>query len=116
MNFVEGFSTGEVVYMKEEAAKHFYDQEKATDIPYIYLSAGVSTELFQDTLLFAAKSGSKFNGVLCGRATLAGVVPIFIEQGEEDTRKWLRTSGLHNINELNKVLEKTDSPLIDNYR
>ncbi|MGL9970376.1 tagatose-bisphosphate aldolase [Enterococcus sp. DIV1420a] len=116
MNFVEGFSTGEIVYTKEEAAEHFYNQEKATNIPYIYLSAGVSTELFQDTLIFAAESGSKFNGVLCGRATWAGVVPIFIEQGEEEARKWLRTSGFSNINELNKVLEKTASPLVGDYK
>ena len=67
MNFVEGFSEGEVVYTKEEAAQHFRDQDEATHLPYIYLSAGVSAELFQDTLKFA--HDSEFNGVLCGRAT-----------------------------------------------
>ena len=30
MNFVEGFTEGEVVYTKEEAAQHFRDQEAAT--------------------------------------------------------------------------------------
>ena len=37
MNFVEGFTEGEVVYTKEEAAQHFRDQEAATHLPYIYL-------------------------------------------------------------------------------
>ena len=46
MNFVEGFTEGEVVYTKEEAAQHFRDQA-ATHLPYIYLSAGVSAELFK---------------------------------------------------------------------
>mgnify|MGYP003553881500 FL=1 len=110
MNFVEGFGDGEVVYTKEEAAQHFRDQEASTHLPYIYLSAGVSAKLFQDTLVFAAESGSKFNGVLCGRATWAGSVQVFIEQGEEAAREWLRTTGFQNMDELNKVLEKTASP------
>ena len=110
MNFVEGFGDGEVVYTKEEAAQHFRDQEASTHLPYIYLSAGVSAKLFQDTLVFAAESGAKFNGVLCGRATWAGSVQVFIEQGEEAAREWLRTTGFQNMDELNKVLEKTASP------
>jgi len=111
MNFVEGFGEGEVVYTREEAAQYFRDQEASTQLPYIYLSAGVSAKLFQDTLIFAAESGAKFNGVLCGRATWAGSVPVYIEEGEEAARKWLRTTGVQNIDELNKVLEKTASPL-----
>lgn len=106
MNFVEGFGEGEVVYTREEAAQYFRDQEASTQLPYIYLSAGVSAKLFQDTLIFAAESGAKFNGVLCGRATWAGSVPVYIEEGEEAARKWLRTTGVQNIDELNKVLEK----------
>lgn len=110
MNFVKGFGEGEAVYTKEEAAQHFRDQEASTQLPYIYLSAGVSAKLFQDTLVFAAESGAKFNGVLCGRATWAGSVQVYIEEGEEAARKWLRTAGFQNIDELNKVLEKTASP------
>ena len=74
MNYVEGFAKGEVVYTKEEAAQHFRDQEASTHLPYIYLSAGVSAELFQETLKFAHDAGAKFNGVLCGRATWSGAV------------------------------------------
>lgn len=110
MNYVEGFAEGEVVYTKEEAVQAFRDQEAATHLPYIYLSAGVSAKLFQETLEFAAASGAKFNGVLCGRATWAGSVPVYIEQGEEAARDWLRTTGFQNIADLNKVLEKVASP------
>ena len=59
------------------------DQEASTQLPYIYLSAGVSAELFQETLKFAHEAGAKFNGVLCGRATWSGAVKVYIEQGEE---------------------------------
>ncbi|HEM4047814.1 TPA: tagatose-bisphosphate aldolase, partial [Streptococcus suis] len=109
MKYVEGFADGEVVYTKEEAAKAFKDQEAASHLPYIYLSAGVSAKLFQETLVFAAESGAKFNGVLCGRATWAGSVQVYIEEGEAAAREWLRTQGRKNIEELNAVLIKTAS-------
>lgn len=107
MQYVEGFTDGEVVYTKEEAAQHFRNQEASTNLPYIYLSAGVSAELFQETLKFAHESGAKFNGVLCGRATWAGAVQVYIEQGEAAAREWLRTTGFKNIDDLNKVLTQT---------
>lgn len=107
MNFVEGFAKGEFIFTKEEAAAYFKQQEEATNLPYIYLSAGVSAEMFQRTLEFAYESGAKFNGVLCGRATWAGSVKVYIEEGEASARKWLRTTGVQNIEELNSVLKRT---------
>lgn len=107
MNYVEGFGTGESVYTRDEAAQYFKEQDEATQLPYIYLSAGVSAKLFQETLRFAHDSGAKFNGVLCGRATWAGAVQAYIEQGENAAREWLRTEGYANINALNRVLKET---------
>lgn len=107
VKYVEGFGDGEVVHTKEEAAAFFKEQDEATKLPYIYLSSGVSAKLFQETLVFAHESGANFNGVLCGRATWAGSVKDYIEQGEEAARQWLRTTGFKNIDELNKVLQKT---------
>ena len=107
VKYVEGFGDGEVVHTKEEAAAFFKEQDEATKLPYIYLSAGVSAKLFQETLVFAHESGANFNGVLCGRATWAGSVKDYIEQGEEAARQWLRTTGFKSIDELNKVLQKT---------
>src|SRR5699024_10166830 len=52
-------------------------------------------------------AGSKFNGVLCGRATWSGVVEPFAKEGEEAAREWLRTEGKKNITDLNKVIERT---------
>ena len=107
MKYVEGFADGEVVYTKEEAASYFKQQDEATNLPYIYLSAGVSAKLFQDTLKFAHDSGAKFNGVLCGRATWANGVEVFAKDGEEATVNWLNTVGRKNIEELNAVVAKT---------
>lgn len=110
MNYVEGFASGEVVYTKEEATQYFKEQEAATNLPYIYLSAGVSAKLFQETLVFAHEAGAKFNGVLCGRATWSGSVAVYIEEGEAAARQWLKNEGAQNISGLNDVLAKTASP------
>ncbi|HEL1181014.1 TPA: tagatose-bisphosphate aldolase, partial [Streptococcus equi subsp. zooepidemicus] len=98
------------VYSKEEAIQAFRDQEAASHLPYIYLSAGVSASLFQETLVFAAEAGARFNGVLCGRATWSGAVAVYMSEGEEAARQWLRTEGFQNIDRLNQVLERTASP------
>lgn len=108
MNFVEDYGE-EVVYTKEEAATLFAEQSAATELPFIFLSAGVSAQLFQETLRFAKEAGSTFNGVLCGRATWANGVEPFITKGEEAAREWLRTQGRKNIEELNAVLKETAS-------
>lgn len=111
MKYVEGFAKGEVVYTKEEAAKYFKEQSEATNLPFIFLSAGVSASLFQDTLRFAHDAGSTFNGVLCGRATWADGVKPFVSGDEAQVRDWLQTLGRKNIEELNEVLKVTATPV-----
>lgn len=107
MNYVEGFGSEEIIFSKEQASSYFKEQDAATNLPYIYLSAGVSAKLFQDTLIFAHESGAAFNGVLCGRATWAGSVKDYIEEGEQAARTWLKTTGMKNISQLNEVLKET---------
>ncbi|MGG1676219.1 tagatose-bisphosphate aldolase [Neobacillus sp. NRS-1170] len=109
MKFVEGYTEGEIVYSKEEAASFFKEQSEATELPFIFLSAGVSAKLFQETLKFAKESASTFNGVLCGRATWKDGVAPFAENGEQAGRDWLKDTGIRNIAELNAVLKETAS-------
>jgi tagatose 1,6-diphosphate aldolase len=111
MNFVEGYAKEEVVYSKDEAAKYYAEQSAATELPFIFLSAGVSAVLFRETLRFAKAAGSTFNGVLCGRATWADGVEVFIRDGEEAAINWLRTQGKQNVDELNAVLAETATPV-----
>lgn len=112
MKYVEGFAENEVLYTKEEAAAFYKEQSDATSLPFIFLSAGVSAQLFQDTLRFAKESGSTFNGVLCGRATWAGATKAYQEGGEAATIKWLETIGKQNIVELDAVLQETTTPIV----
>lgn len=109
MNFVEGFTKEgvEPVYSLAEAKAFFKEQSDATHLPFIFLSAGVSAELFQGTLKVAHEAGSQFNGVLCGRATWKEAVTVFANQGAEAAKAWLDETGRQNIEDLNRVLCET---------
>nr|WP_318539704.1 tagatose-bisphosphate aldolase [Terribacillus saccharophilus] len=109
MQYVEGFSEETPVYSREEAQRYFKEQSEATDLPFIFLSAGVSASLFQETLRFAKEAGSSFNGVLCGRATWKDSVSIFGRDGEVAGKQWLQQKGRTNVEELNEVLKQTAS-------
>ena len=111
MNYVEGFAkeATDVVYTKEEALNYFKEQSDSTHLPFIFLSAGVSAKLFQDTLYFAKEAGSTFNGVLCGRATWKDSVEVFVKEGKKAAIEWLNTQGKQNMDELNEALNATAS-------
>lgn len=107
MNFVEGFnSQNDFVFTKEEVMNFFKEQDESTDLPYIYLSAGVTIELFIDTLKLAKESGAYFNGVLCGRATWKDAVSEYSENGLQAAEKWLSEKGIENIIKLNEAIKK----------
>jgi tagatose 1,6-diphosphate aldolase len=108
MNYVEGYGE-KVIFTHDEALDFFKEQSETTPLPFIFLSAGVSANLFQDTLKFAHEAGSTFNGVLCGRATWKNGVEAFGAGGERIGREWLSTVGRKNIQELNDVLNQTAS-------
>ena len=111
MAYVEGYVEGDdYVYTREEAMKYFKEQSEATHLPFIFLSAGVSMEMFNETLLFAKEAGSEFNGVLCGRATWKDSVEVFIKEGKDATQEWLGTQGRQNIESLNEVVKLSATP------
>lgn len=111
MTYVEGTRAfkGEKAYTRAEALQHFRDAESMTHKPFIYLSAGVSNPVFIETLELAGESGTKYNGVLCGRATWKDGIPIFAKQGAQAFRDWLETTGVENINNVNNALKSASS-------
>lgn len=112
MHYVEGYGEDQV-YTKEEAKAFFREQTEATELPFIYLSAGVSSEMFNETLLFAKEAGASFHGVLCGRATWKESVDEYVTGGDESARAWLKDQGVKNIERLNEVLAETATPWTD---
>src|SRR5215469_8924842 len=111
MAFVEGTKSfkGERAYTRADALQHFRDAESMTHKPFIYLSAGVSNPVFIETLELAGESGTKFNGVLCGRATWKDGIPVYAKQGTSAFHAWLETTGVQNIENVNHAL-KAASP------
>jgi tagatose 1,6-diphosphate aldolase len=113
MKFVEGTAAntdGQVAYTREEAKQHFRTAAAASRVPFIYLSAGVTDEIFRETLELAAEAGTPFAGVLCGRATWQDGIPEFGAKGPDALRAWLEDRGVQNIEALNRVLEKGARP------
>jgi tagatose 1,6-diphosphate aldolase len=111
MEFVEGTKAfkGEKAYTRAEALQHFRDAETMTHKPFIYLSAGVSNPVFIETLELAGESGTKFNGVLCGRATWKDGISIYAKNGAKAFRDWLETTGVENITNVNTALKSASS-------
>jgi tagatose 1,6-diphosphate aldolase len=106
MAFVKGAlsNKGESAYTREEAKQHFLRAAAGAKKPFIYLSAGVSNETFNETLELAAEAGTNFSGVLCGRATWKDGMPIYAKQGLKALEDWLSNQGVTNIKNVNARL------------
>lgn len=110
LKYVEGFNgDNNVVYTQEEAKELLKKQSDITELPYIFLSAGVTSEEFIAEIKMAEEAGAEFNGVLCGRATWKPAIKPFASQGEEEGRNWLASQGKENIENLNKALKGAKS-------
>ena len=102
----KSFAGGDIAYTKSEALEHYRAAAKATNLPFIYLSAGVSENQFRESLNLAIEAGVKFNGVLCGRATWKDGIPVYAKQGVKALESWLQDKGVANIQALNAILER----------
>jgi tagatose 1,6-diphosphate aldolase len=107
MKFVEGAKAfgGAKAYTKQEAMAYF---RRAADIatkPFIYLSAGVSNAEFTESLDLASEAGTRFSGVLCGRATWKDGIPVYGKSGGDAFRTWLESEGVKNIENVNSRLK-----------
>ena len=107
MAFVEGAKAfkGEKAYSKQEAMDCFRRAADVATKPFIYLSAGVSNAEFTESLELAAEAGTRFSGVLCGRATWKDGIPVYAKEGGQAFRKWLESEGVKNISNVNEHLK-----------
>ena len=107
LKFVEGTQAfgGQKAYSKQEALDHFRRTAEVATKPFIYLSAGVSNAEFTESLDLAAEAGTRYSGVLCGRATWKDGIPVFGKQGAKAFRDWLESEGVKNIENVNARLK-----------
>jgi tagatose 1,6-diphosphate aldolase len=110
-----GFSGEGTAYSRQEAIEHFRKAASATPLPFIYLSAGSTDEVFCEMLELAAEAGVKYSGVLCGRATWQDAIPVYANEGVEALEGWLADRGRQNIQALNDALASGAVPWWDAY-
>jgi tagatose 1,6-diphosphate aldolase len=103
--FVEGIGGGPKAYSRQETLALFRRSAAAASRPFIYLSEGVTADLFRDALELAAESGVQFSGILCGRATWSDGVEICVKRGQSALENWLSSTGVENVQALNGLLE-----------
>ncbi|MFL6415610.1 MAG: tagatose 1,6-diphosphate aldolase [Bryobacteraceae bacterium] len=109
-SYVEGSEIycGQKAYGMEEALEWFRVADAAARRPYIFLSAGVSSPEFLESLRLALEANTRFSGVLCGRANWQDGVCAYANAANdfqlEALFDWLRSSGLENVREINKLL------------
>jgi tagatose 1,6-diphosphate aldolase len=106
-NHVEGsaFYKGRKAQSKQEALDLFRRAAGVARKPFIYLSAGVSNEQFVESLRMASESGADFSGVLCGRATWKGGIPVYANKGVKALEDWLAGDGVKNIEAVNQAIQ-----------
>jgi tagatose 1,6-diphosphate aldolase len=100
----------EMAYSRQEAIEHLRNAVSAATKPFIFLSAGVSDEVFRNTLEMATEAGVQYAGVLCGRATWQGGIPVYAQQGVTALHDWLAEHGARNIQMINEVLVRSATP------
>jgi tagatose 1,6-diphosphate aldolase len=107
MKYVEGSRSfgGQKLYSRQQAMDYFRRSADIATRPFIYLSAGVSNQEFTESLELAAEAGTRFSGVLCGRATWKDGIAVYGKSGADAFRKWLQDEGVKNINNVNKHLQ-----------
>jgi tagatose 1,6-diphosphate aldolase len=107
MQYVEGSKMfgGQKAYSKQEAMDHFRRSADVATKPFIYLSAGVSNEEFTESLELAAEAGTRYSGVLCGRATWKDGIAVYGKNGPDAFKAWLLDKGVKNIANVNRHIQ-----------
>lgn len=118
IRYVEGTKCNvgnRIAYSKNEAMFHFNEAASVSRVPFVYLSAGVSIEVFLDSLALAVEAHTPFSGVLCGRAIWQDGISAYTYGGELALRTWLENQGTQNIQALHRILMPGAQPWWDVY-
>jgi tagatose 1,6-diphosphate aldolase len=109
------FGGGAPAYTRQEALDCFRLAASAAAKPFIFLSAGVTNEVFCELLRLSAEAGVKCAGVLCGRATWQDGIAIYAQQGQAALERWLEHEGVRNVQALNAILAQSATPWWEAY-
>jgi tagatose 1,6-diphosphate aldolase len=100
-----------VLFSRQEALDHLAAASEAATLPLIYLSAGVSDEVFLEALALAGAAGAAFAGVACGRATWQDGIAIYAQHGLSALEDWLVDQGVARVQALNAAVAVNAAPV-----
>lgn len=99
LNFVDGFGTPDMSHAGAlEAFRRAAEPAAGHDL--VYLSAGVSFEFFEASLMMAREAGVRFSGFMCGRAIWSDAVGVFGRDGDSALTDWLADTGRTRLQRL----------------
>ncbi len=97
--FVAGF--GQPLFSRDQALDAFRAAAEASgDTEMVYLSAGVTFDMFEASLQMAREAEVDFSGFMCGRAIWADGVNIFGRNSEKALCAWLEDVGRKRLQRL----------------
>lgn len=103
LDFVEGF--GAPAMSRREAEAAVVDVSNAAgDMPFVYLSAGVTFERFVEGLSFCKSSSGKAAGFMCGRALWSDAIGIFGTEGASAMERWMATTGRERLVRMEEAI------------
>ena len=103
LDYVEGFGTPAMSRRDAEAA--VVDVSNAAgDIPFVYLSAGVTYERFVEGLKFCKSSSGEAAGFMCGRALWSDAIGIFGSEGANAMARWMETTGRDRLAGMSEAI------------
>lgn len=97
-------------FSRQEALAHLRAASDAATLPLIYLSGGVSDEVFLEALALAGEAGARFAGVACGRATWQDGIAVYAQQGLAALESWLAGVGVARVRALNAAVAANAAP------
>lgn len=97
---------GTKIWTRTEALDAYQRAAEAATCPMVYLSGGMTNNVFAEALELAVESGVNWCGVLCGRAIWKEGVSIYTQGGASALEEWLETRGTENFRTITQHLEK----------
>ncbi len=92
-------------YSRAQAVETLQQISASTPLPHVFLSGGLPFDQLTECLEFAGASGSRFNGVLCGRSIWNEGVAVFAQHGEQALQEWLARTALPRLQRLRQVAD-----------
>ena len=84
---------GEAQYARGAAAAHVREIAGLSRVPIVFLSAGITTDAFIESLEIVTESGAPYGGFVVGRAIWKDAIEVFAKGGTPALQNWAREIG-----------------------